>query len=353
MFVATTRFFVPLLAFIFAITASALLTGSILKEGYREFIGIAIAFLLFSLHPLTFWMLINIITPQTSNIPAVTVILRLLNHLVAAAFILMWYAMVKLAGKDMGLLRIMVILLFVEGTAFFSSSINPTIYPYWGFVFTPKWAHLTMGIPLLAIVFDMIRISFPTGMSTRNTAGKYMLMGWILLGLGIAIAAFERLFVSIYTTGYMAVSTMGFVLISLALLKDPFVLVPNVIHGQLLLISDRRSGTTLYKRRLNTDANLSENLFSPAMKGILDVMNELTGTESIPEVLGYNDLKIVVARTDRFIGYFVCRRSISPLRKALARLLEDLEKEVSISHLSRESIKKLDQTIRNKLSFAF
>jgi len=174
--------------------------------------------------------------------------------------------------------------------------------------------------------------------------------GWLILSLSVLIAFIER-YSNSNTTYYQIGGSLGFLFIAIALYKNPFVFIPHVVEGNFLLISEKRSGNRIYSLRFDDHEKVHEQLFSPAMKGILDVMCEITGQENIPEDLGYKDLKIVVANSERLLVYFVCRKSISPLRKVLKRLLNELEEENFLPNLDIKVKRDLDR--RLPIDFAF
>lgn len=341
------RITILLSSFVFSLIASLIMFSTSIFKKFPEFIGIAIALMIMAFQPLVLYLVLEILPAEYA---LAKLLLTLMFQGVAIAFILLLFSITKLSGNEIGYRVLLEFFAMELGTNYLTASLHPVYNNGWHITFTPNFAHLAMGVPLVLIIFDMLQLSFPRK-SIKTRSSRMIIDGWLILCLSVLIAFIER-YTNSNTTYYQIGVSLGFLFIAIALYKDPFVFIPHVVEGNFLLISEKKSGNRIYSFRFDNHERVHEQLFSPAMKGILDVMCEITGQENIPEDLGYKDLKIVVAHSERLLAYFVCRKSISPLRKILERLLKELEEENFTPSLDIEVRRDLDRRLPSEFAFA-
>lgn len=227
----------------------------------------------------------------------------------------------------------------------------------WVLNFCPFWTLLLLSIPMAWIATELLLIAC---VSMRHAAKEdhpvilLTAVSWSLSLFAMFVLPIERAMVRQHSVLYLTPVGTGLLLFSIAVAWNPQALIPRVIGGKSLIISEKASGKPIWMRQFGSPGHesFSSMMFAEGMKGILTMLGELSGRKTIPDRLGYSDYHILIEQTESFICYGVCLRDSQPVRVEIRRILQNLETEYSSQRRVASTLEELEKNVDDTLRFA-
>ena len=283
------------------------------KEGFSEFLVIAIGYLLLMLW-MTMLVLLNLLRPDPTYTATVE-ILTAISLVFVSVFLSIFYISIKqLSGERVGLLGLHVLfyLAFVTGFDVFSLRLDGV--DRYAISYNPPWALslFSTGILLtLLLIIDHL---------ISRKGSVVLTLGLVSLATGMVAATLERRD-SGTTFGYFIFISVGLLLIALSLARDPSTIIMDESEGMYIVLSERETGGFIYERSF--DQNIDVSLFSAGMRAILDVMDELL--EDVPQSMSLLDGTLLLTHSENFVLYVFCKKETPQLLRACSDLLRAVE----------------------------
>ena len=321
-------FYPAILALLACLIASILTFNIYRKQRFIELLGLSFGFLCFAVHPLVF-VIFSFYENEKYN-DWRTIGLKLQLTIGIFGMFLLFIFIKNLTGEKYRRRQYVLIGLFLYSLGFSTNAIqsewlDSTYY----IIYVPARSSILLGVALAWTIGELIRLAYKSMISARSSEKdpfRTILLGWCVGLLSVVSQIFER----IRETGsafYLIPLAFSFIFIALALQKDPYAIVPRTIGAQTLIVSEGLSGIPFLTHEFKQDSNLADRdiLFSSAMRGILALLEELTGQEDLPKQFGYVNASIIIEQSKNFICYLVCFRANNPVRSVMKKILVDLE----------------------------
>ncbi|MCY3413955.1 MAG: hypothetical protein INQ03_20095 [Candidatus Heimdallarchaeota archaeon] len=347
-----------LVAFVGCFISTLILFGVYRERKFIELGWITAGFMIYAIHPFVF-SLFSFLGKEFSTLRQILGTIQITAA--SFGFLLIWYALNNLSGEGLYGRKYWLVISSLFGLGYsangFTSVWDPSIED-WVISYSPTWSVFLLAGPLFWIMLEILIITKKSlNYASDDNKGVYrsVFIGWFMGSLTIIVLIIERVIAS-NSALYLVFAALGFVIISLSLRKDPYALVPRTIKGQSLVISNRTSGVPVLIhqfKEMDEDSVDNSVLFSGAMKGILTLLNELTGREDLPESFGYVDYTIIIEKSNNYIAYFICYRSTNPVKAALIDILGKIENiGLRPDKIHSEEESELHQLVENGLYFA-
>jgi tryptophan-rich sensory protein len=281
----------------------------------------------------------------------------------SVGFILIWLALQNLSGKEFHFRKYLLIALSLFGIGFSANGFHAKWVDdgdYWDLLYRPSWGVIFVALPLIWVSVEILILSKSVLLTVEEKKQKLperlIYYGWILMIFTLIFLIIER---NLYNNSiiYLVPATFALLLMSIAIYIDPFSIIPQTVGGEYLMISNRDSGLPILIHNFHQVDQSEETsqsfLFSGAMKGILTLMNEVTGRPDIPQNFGYANYDIMIEKSDNYIAYFICTNSVNAVRVILNGILEEIElMDLDPVKMHETEIQKMHTLVVEELEFA-
>lgn len=159
----------------------------------------------------------------------------------------------------------------------------------------------------------------------EQIAYRLLYYGWIISLISLFELIIERLVFNSNTPYWVAIYSIGSLLVALSLLIYPYSMIPKNIGAKYFIVSDKVSGLPMYEHNF-VGADNGTTIISGAMSAILTILGEITNQSDIPREIGYIKHKITIEENSIYIAYLVSDRTINPVRVKMGKFLEIVEK---------------------------
>ncbi|MHA2249976.1 MAG: hypothetical protein ACXAD7_06420 [Candidatus Kariarchaeaceae archaeon] len=348
-------------ASIFASSAVYLSFKSYLRKRFVELSIICLGFVCYTLHPILFAVFYFIQGDKYTQLRTVFAVFQLI--IASLGFIIMWLSMQNLSSKDFSFRKYCLIGISLFGIGFSANGFGAKWDDegkYWELHYQPSWGVIFLALPLIWVSVEILILSKEVLESSQDTEQKIperlIYYGWILIIFTLIFLMVER---SLYQNSiiYLVPATFALLLMAVAIYIDPYSIIPKTIGGEYLLISDRDSGLPLFTHNFGSSDQERDTpqtfLFSGAMKGIVTLMNEVIGKPDLPQNFGYANYDIMIEKSENYIAYFICLKSVTAVRVVLSRILEVIENgNFDVTMVSNDQKQELLEMVTDELKFA-
>lgn len=281
----------------------------------------------------------------------------------SVGFVIIWLAMQNLSGQEFHFRKYILIGLSLFGIGFSANGFHAMWVEdgdYWDLIYKPSWGVIFVALPLIWVSIEILILSKAVLTTVEDEKQKLpqrlIYYGWILMIFTLIFLIIER---NLYSNSiiYLVPATLALLLMAIAIYIDPFSIIPQTVGGEYLMISNRDSGLPILIHNFHEIDQSKETsqsfLFSGAMKGILTLMDEVTGRSEIPEHFGYANYNIMIEKSDTYIAYFICLNSVSAVRVILNDILRKIEHmNLDSTKMHDSEIQKMHELVVEELEFA-
>lgn len=348
-------------ASIFASISVYLSFKSYQRKRFVELLVITLGFVCYTLHPIIFGIFYYIRGEKYTQFRSMMAVFQLI--IASVGFIIIWLAMQNLSGKEFHFRKYLLIGLSLFGIGFSSNGFHAKWVEdgdYWDLLYKPSWGVVFVALPLIWVSVEILILSRSVLQTVEDKKQKLpeklIYYGWILMILTLIFLIVER---NLYANSiiYLVPATLALLLMAIAIYIDPFSIIPQTISGEYLMISNIDSGSPILIHnfsQVDQSQDTSQSfLFSGAMKGILSLMDEVTGRPDIPQNFGYANYDIVIEKSENYIAYFICTNSVNAVRVIIREILREIEKmDLDPYKMHDTQIQKMHTLVLEELEFA-
>ncbi|MCY3412305.1 MAG: hypothetical protein INQ03_11780 [Candidatus Heimdallarchaeota archaeon] len=326
------------------------------KRRYQEYLFLIIGLFFSNTLPLSHLIFI-FVDGSLSNAVLYRDITGKLAIIFTGVYIIFLYrVMLRFAGKDISTRYNILFTVSFIGLGLFAAS--PPRW-YWD---GQNWISIgdvvgTLGAAILGISFipPMIKITKENLDIAKKKLDIINLRGYKFLYWSSIVSAINlielvrlRIFHETATVYYVLAYALSSLLISLALIKDPFCLIRRDMDGKFIIIQQIQEGTPrfIYEFELQKTRPNDITIGLTAIKNMLSevINNVMSQQKSFPEVIEYINLKIAIAEKDEFVIFYVGKKTIEPIRHIIKDILNQF-------HTLNEA--ELIEYIEHELRFVF
>ncbi len=314
------------------------------QRGIREYAGMAMGLALLFPH-ITAEVVLSIFLPVAQlNTGLATALISSGIALLIASFTFIYFSLKSLLGSRIQPSQMINLLLavFVMGGSLRFVQAVP-VEDSWGVVFRPMWSIVVLAFVVLSIVYRItVLIIHALSGKERTRGGLLLLSGLGLLFISFIVAVIERQF-STTSLYFLFFYPAGLFLISLAIVVDPYIFIPNSHGTQLILITEKTGWKVVYSI-VFPDGKQNEETYTRTLQGTFELLSALIDRDHYPRSITYLDNEILIFESGIYLAFVITERKLPPVLIGISKVLDVLER-----YPSRET----EVIVRKELAYLF